>query len=187
MDVGYELIPFGERSKRFDCVFVWIYARNCTPYSNYPYNDIPNVSLVLSELRFDGLMGAVGGGVEQDDISLEDAVRREAWEEIHYNLDISNLKQLATIRSPNGTHNHSFSYEVSYEKLQEIRNNAHLGEHFSAENAGVNLMHICRYTKGRGNECGYNNLLTQNFVGTAAMELDMLVSEEKLLINYVDK
>lgn len=184
---GYEVLPHGVRSSRFDCVFVWIFARNCNPYKNYPYNDIPNVSLVLTELRFDGLMGAVGGGVEQDDVSLESAVQREAWEEIHYNLDVSRLKKLSTIRSPNGTHNHSFSYEVTYEELQDIRNNAHLGEHFSAENAGVNLMHICRYTKGRGNECGYSNLIEQNYIGTAKMELMNLVETENLLINYVDK
>lgn len=180
-------VPFGERSTRFDCVFVWIFARNCTPYQNYPYNDIPNVSLVLSELRFDGMMGGVGGGVEPDDESLELAIKREAWEEIHMDLDVSRLVPLASIRSPNGTHNHSFSYEVSYEEIQEIRNNAHLGEHFSAENAGVNLMHICRYTKGRGNECGYNNLLNQLYIGTSKIELERLVQKENLLVDYVDR
>lgn len=179
-------VPFGERSKKFDCVFVWIYARNCTPYANYPYNDIPNVSLVLSELRFDGSLGAVGGAVEDDDESLEIAVQREALEEINFNLDISKLKPLRTLTMPSGAHNHSFSYEVSYEEIQEIRNNAHTGIHFSAENAGVNLLHICRYTKGRGNECGYNVLLEQKFIGTSRAELELLVQEENLLVDYTN-
>jgi 8-oxo-dGTP pyrophosphatase MutT (NUDIX family) len=182
----YEFLPFGTKSSRFDCAFVWIYAKNCTPYENYPYNDIPNVSLVLTELRFDGLMGSVGGGVEKDDESFEIAVQREAKEEINLDLDISKLEPLMTIRSPNGTHNHSFSYEVSYEEIQQIRNNAYQGEHFSAENAGVNLVHICRYTKGRDNECGYNLLMKQQFVGTAKIELERLVRSKDLLVNYVD-
>lgn len=182
----YEFLPFGERSSRFDCVFVWIFARNCTPYRNYPYNDIPNVSLVLAELRYDGLFGGVGGGVEEEDTSLEMAVLREAQEEINYSLDVNKLKPLMTIRSPNGTHNHSFTYEVSYDELQEIRNNAYTGAHFSAENAGVNLLHICRYAKGHV-ECGYNLLMKQQFVGTSKIELQKLVRDENLLVDYVDR
>jgi len=182
----YEAIPFGERSARYDCVFVWIYAKNCTPYKNYPYNDIPNVSLVLSELRYDGLMGAVGGLVESDDPSLEIAVQREAQEEIAYNLPIERLKPLASYKNmATSSHNHSFSLEVSYDELLEIRNNAVNGEHFGAENAGVNLLHICRYLKGNKVECGWNTLIEQNFIGTAKLELLQLVQDEELLINYV--
>lgn len=185
--MGYEQIPFGTRSQQGDCVFVWIYAKNCTPYQNYPYNDIPNVTLVLSELRWDGLMGAVGGAVETDDVSLEEAVKREAWEEIHYDLPIDRLEPLQTLKNRYGSHNHSFSLEVSYEELLEIRNNAHLGEHFSAENAGVNLMHICRYQKPNKVECGYNILLEQYFVGSSREELQYLVESKNLLVNYTDK
>ncbi|AFC21569.1 nudix hydrolase [Cronobacter phage vB_CsaM_GAP32] len=183
----YEEIPFGTRSERYDCVFVWIYAKNCTPYANYPYNDIPNVSLVLSELRFDGLMGAVGGMVEHNDPCLEIAVHREAKEEIDYDLPIQRLEPLVSYKNcVSGSHNHAFSLEVSYEELLEIRNNAHNGAHFSAENAGVNLLHICRYLKGNKVECGWNTLLEQRFIGTAKMELTKLVRTKNLLIDYVD-
>lgn len=182
-----QTLEFGTRSERFDAVFVWIFARNCTPYNGYPYNDIPNVSLVLTEMRWDGLMGAVGGAVEPEDESLEIAVQREAWEEIAYDLDVSKLKPLATMRLPSGSHVHSFSYEVSYEELMDIRNNAHNGEHFSAENAGVNLLHICRYLKGNWQECGYNVIMTQNFVGTSKSELAMLVEKENLLVDYTTR
>lgn len=184
MENGQVEVPFGERSTRFDAAFVWIFARNCTPYEGYPYNDIPNVSLVLTEMRWDGLLGAVGGAVELDDESLEIAVQREAQEEIAYDLDISKLKPLTTIRLPSGSHVHSFSYEVSYGELVEIRNNAHHGKHFSAENAGVNLLHICRYLKGNWQECGYNVIMTQQFVGTAKTELERLVQNENLLVDY---
>lgn len=183
----YEEIPFGTRSERYDCVFVWIYAKNCTPYANYPYNDIPNVSLVLSELRFDGLLGAVGGKVEKDDPSLEVAILREAKEEIAYDLPVQRLEALVSYKNKvTGIHNHAFSLEVSYEELVDIRNNAYSGEHFSAENAGVNLLHICRYLKASKVECGWNNLLEQHFIGTAKMELMKLVRNKNLLIDYVD-
>lgn len=183
----YQEIPFGTRSERYDCVFVWIYAKNCTPYANYPYNDIPNVSLVLSELRYDGLLGAVGGMVEHDDPSLEIAVMREAKEEIDYDLPMERLQPLVSYKNTViGSHNHAFSLEVSYEELLDIRNNAHNGVHFAAENAGVNLLHTCRYLKGNKIECGWNILLEQNFVGTAKMELMKLVRSKNLLIDYVD-
>ena len=184
----YEEIPFGTRTDKFEGAFVWFYARNCEPYKNYPYNDIPNVSLVLSELRWDGMMGAVGGAVEDDDISLEEAVRREAIEEIGYDLNVDNLKPLATIKNIySGAHNHSYSYEVTYEELQRIHNNASTGIHFSAENSGVNLLHICKYKTGSGTERGYNIILEQKFVGTSKLELQKLVKRENLLVDYFSK
>ncbi len=187
MNIHNVEVPFGTRSSRYDCVFVWIYAKNCDPYKNYPYNDIPNVSLVLSELRFDGLLGAVGGMVEADDPSLEVAVVREAKEEINYDLPVERLKPLVSYHNTiTKSNNHSFSLEVTYEELLEIRTNASTGVHFSAENAGVNLMHICRYLKSNKVECGWNVLLTQNFIGTAKMELQKLVQQENLLVDYVD-
>lgn len=185
--MGYEEIPFGTRSSKFDCVFVWFYAQNCTPYANYPYNDIPNVSLVLAELRWDGLFGAVGGAVEPEDATLEIAVQREAMEEIGYELEIDRLEKLVSYKNiKTGAHIHSFSFEVSYEELIEIRNNASTGEHFSAENAGINLLHICRYLKAGKYECGWNTILEQNFVSTSKLELIKLVKMKNLLINYVD-
>lgn len=181
----YQEIPFGTRSNRYDCAFVWIFSKNCNPYKNYPYNDIPNVSLVLAELRFDGLLGAVGGLVEKDDPSLEIAVVREAKEEINYDLPIERLKPLVSYKNmATNVHNHAFSLEVSYEELLEIRNNAVTGEHFPAENAGVNLLHICRYLKASKVECGWNVLMEQNFVGTSKKELIKLVEDNNLLIDY---
>lgn len=184
----YEELPFGTRSEKYDCVFVWIFARNCTPYKGYPYNDIPNVSLVLTELRWDGLMGAVGGMVERDDPSLEIAAQREAQEEIAYNLPIERLEPLATFHNKiSGANIHSFSLEVTYEELLEIRNNAHTGAHFNAENAGINLIHVCRYLKGGKIECGWNTIMEQNFVSTSKLELRKLVHNKNLLINYVEE
>lgn len=183
----YKEIPFGTRSSTFDCVFLWIYAKNCTPYKGYPYNDIPNVSLVLSELRWDGLLGAVGGAVEFDDSSLEEAIAREAKEEIAYDLPIDRIEPLVSYKNViSNSHIHSFSLEVSYEELLDIRNKASTGEHFNAENAGVNLLHICRYLKAGKVESGWNNIMEQNFVSTSKLELQKLVKSKNLLIDYVN-
>lgn len=179
-------IQFGTRSTRADFAFCWIFARDCDPYNGYPDDlGIDKVNLVLAQVRFDGLFGACGGLVESIDKSLEEAVQREVHEEIGYTLDLSNLKPLMSIRLGTGSHCHSFSYEVSYDELQSIRNNAHTGSHFSAECAGVNLLHISRYTKGYGSEYGWNLLQDQHWSGTSLQELKYLVQKEDLLISYL--
>lgn len=181
-------IEFGTRSTRSDFAFCWIFARNCTPYNGYPDNlGIDKVNLVLAQLRYDGLIGACGGMVESTDNSLEEAAQREVLEEIGYNVDLSRLNPLMSIRLPSGSHCHSFSYEVQYDELQSIRNNAYKGIHFNAECAGVNLLHISRYTKGYGNECGYNVLLEQHWSGTSKEELQYLIEKENLLISYLSE
>lgn len=169
-----------------DCVFLWIYAKNCTPYKGYELNDIPNVSLVLAELRFDGLMGAVGGSVESGE-DLYQAIKRECKEEINYDPVLERIEPLATYRNDkSGFCIHSFSYECTYEELLEIRKNAIYADHFNAENAGINLLHICKYKKFNGVEAGYCNILTQNFTSTSKMELEKLVKTKNLLVNYFD-
>lgn len=178
-------VPFGERSKRADFAFVWIFARNCNPYEGYELNDIPVVNLVLAQMRWDGMLGASGGMVEDSDNTLEEAAAREVYEELGYTIDISQLKPMKTIRLLSGSHVHSYSYEVSYDELKKIRDNASTGQHFSAECAGVNLMHISRYDKGHGNEVGYNVIKSQNWVGTSLEELEYLVEKENLLISYL--
>lgn len=183
----YTELPHGELSKnKKDCVFLWIYAKNCTPYKGYELNDIPNVTLVLAEMRFDGLMGAVGGAVENGE-DLYTAVQRECREEINYTPVLERIEPLATFTNEkSGLCIHSFSYECTYEELLDIRKNAIYAEHFNAENAGINLMHICKYKKINGTEAGYCNILTQNFTSTSKLELQKLVSTKNLLVNYFD-
>ncbi|AKJ73443.1 hypothetical protein SP40_2 [Salmonella phage 40] len=48
-------------------------------------------------------------------------------------------------------------------------------------------MHICRYQKPSKVECGYNILLGQDFIGSAKIELQHLVSTKDLLVSYLDK
>lgn len=181
-----EKIDFGKRSTRADFAFCWIFARDCTPYSGYDDQlGIDKVNLVLAQLRFDGCIGACGGMVESDDNSLEEAVQREVLEEIGYTVDLTHLKPLLSLRLPSGSHCHSYSYEVDYNELQSIRDGAYRGIHFNPECAGVNLLHISRYTKGYGNECGYNVLLEQHWSGTSKEEFMYLVETENLLISYL--
>lgn len=181
----YTQVPFGSRSNSFEAVFLWIYAKNCTPYAGYELNKIPKVTLVLSQLRWDGMFGGIGGAVEKTDADLETAVIREAFEEVGYVVDRSRLKPLTTFQNTkNNNHIHSFSLEVTYEELLEIRNNAHKAEHFSAECAGVNLMHFARYLKGGRTEAGFCNLMDQNFICTSQRELEILADKEDLIVDY---
>ncbi|HCQ0858553.1 TPA: NUDIX hydrolase [Escherichia coli] len=178
-------VPLGEYGKRANFVFCYFFARNCNPYKGYELNDIPVVNLVLLQLRWDGLLGGCGGTVEDTDATLEDALFREIQEEMNYNIFIEQLKPLKTYELYLGAHTHSYSYEVTYEELKAIRDGYSTAKHASAEVAGVNLCHISRYSKGQNREAGYNNLMTQNFIGTAKMELEHLVQSENLLISYL--
>lgn len=178
-------VPLGEFGKQANFVFCYFFARNCNPYENYELNDIPVVNLVLLQLRWDGLMGGCGGTVEDSDTSLEAALKREIQEEMDYNISIEQLKPLKTFELFPGTNTHSFSYEVTYDELKAIRDGYSTAKHASAEVAGVNLCHISRYSKGKNREAGYNNLMTQNFIGTAKEELQYLVENENLLISYL--
>ncbi len=178
-------VPFGEYGTRANFVFCYFFARKCNPYKNYELNDIPEVNLVLLQLRWDGLLGGCGGTVESTDISLEYALRREVQEEMDYNIFVSHLRPLKTFEIYPGANSHSFSYEVTYDELKHIRDGYTNAKHASAEVAGVNLCHISRYSKGQNREAGYNNLMTQNFIGTAKQELEYLVQKENLLISYL--
>lgn len=178
-------VPLGGYGSRANFVFCYFFARNCDPYKNYELNNIPNVNLVLLQLRWDGLLGGCGGTVERTDATLEDALFREIQEEMDYNIFIEHLKPLKTYELYPGANTHSFSYEVTYDELKAIRDGYTTAKHASAEVAGVNLCHISRYSKGQNREAGYNNLMTQNFIGTAKEELMYLVEKENLLISYL--
>lgn len=181
----YHRLDFGIRSEVSNAVFLWIFARNCTPYAGYELNEIPNVTLVLSQLRWDGKFGAVGGLVESTDPDFETALEREALEEIGYQLDRKRLQPLATFANQvTGAHVHSYSMEVTYEELLAIRDNATSGKHFSAECAGVNLMHFAKYLKPDGFEAGFSNLMQQQFVCTGKAELQILEDRFKLIVDY---
>lgn len=184
-DIQYELVQFGERSpKKRDVVFVWIYAKNCSSYDGYPYNDIPVTSLVLGQLRWDGSIGAVGGGVDKGEELVEAAIR-ECIEEIAFAPEADKLQELCTRRNPkSNVHIHTWGYEVSYEELKHIRNNASTAEHFNAECGGVFLMHTCRYKSSSGKEVGWNILQQHVFVGTAKMDLQLLVEKNDLIVDY---
>ncbi len=178
-------VPLGQMGKRANFVFCFFYAKECTPYADYELNDIPVVNLVLLQVRWDGLLGACGGTVESTDKSLEDALQREVQEEMNYIIDKSRLSPLKSLELFPEGHTHSYSYEMTYAELKKLRDNYAYGKHASAEVAGVNLCHISRYSKGQNREAGYNNLMTQNFIGTAKQELEYLVQKENLLISYL--
>lgn len=184
-------VPENTRSvgNKKDCVFLWLYARNCNPYRNYddiPYDFEPVMPMVLAQVRWDGLFGTTGGHVEQHE-DLRTALNREVLEEINYDVSTKELVHFSTMMNPtNGYHLHSYKLEVTYDELKEIRTNAQHSEHFEPEMAGIVLLPIAKYRKQTGQEVGYINIMSQNFVSTAKLELEKLVKDENLLINYFD-
>lgn len=187
----YEVVPENTRSVKHkrDCVFLWLYAKECNPYRNYtdiPYDFEPVMPMVLAQVRWDGLFGTTGGHVEVDE-TLRDALNREVLEEINYDISTKEIKHLSTMMNPkNGYHLHSYKLEVSYDELKQIRSNAQKSEHFEPEMAGIVLLPIAKYRKHSGEEVGYINIMSQNFVSTSKLELEKLVQDENLLKNYFD-
>lgn len=183
---SYDILPFGTRSeKNKDFVFVWFFARDCNSYEGYPHNNVPSTSLVLLQLRYDGTFGAVGGGVEKGE-ELIDALVRECQEEMMFTPDMSKLQELITHQNPKSKACiHSWSYEMTFDELKELRDTCTKAPHFNAECAGVNLVHICRYMTGRG-EVGWNKIKEQRFASTAGLDLEFLVDKFKLLKDYSD-
>lgn len=176
----YMEIPFGNRSLVCDCVFVWIYAKNCNSYKNY--HDVNN-SKILTVLRWDGMFGTVGGKVDPTDKTLLDALQRESVEEIGYQLDINKVHPLVSFKDiKTGTNIHSYVYEVSENEINDIQVNAHKGEFFTEEMAGVNLVHASLYNKDKG----ITKILEQNFTATAKLELIHLISKYDIIKDYRD-
>lgn len=169
-------IETGKRSigNKKDCVFAWIHAKGCQPYLDYKDVEDQSVSMpmALIQLRWDGMFGVTGGCVDGDETLLE-ALEREVYEEIDYMIaDSSKIKPMATFED-NGYHLHSFSYEVSFEELIAIRNNAVNAEHSIAECSGYNVVHLANY----GEKAGINAFRQNNFCASSKLELEILIKD----------
>lgn len=158
-----------------DGAFLWLYSLDGRPYekrlaegSQGPY------PMVLASLRWDGSFGTMGGKVDPGE-SLRDAVRREAHEELSFDVrDDDILEPLATYRD-GGWHMHSFSLCVPYSRLAEAREKASAAQR-SAEVAGVVLVPAFAYpAKLDGTLRGIDAFRQMKFFCTSKLELEALL------------
>lgn len=158
-----------ERSNVKDNVFLWVYAKDCQPYLNYPY--VPDkeakIPMVFAILRWDGTFGAIGGEVDEGE-TLVEALIREVKEEANYELTTDmNFKPLCSFKNDeNGNHYHSYALDInSLDSLLAIREQATTAEHSIAEVCGYNIVQMANFSKFMDNQ----------FSGTSKFELEKLM------------
>lgn len=152
--------------KKLDRVFCLIYVKNV-------YLKGEKCSLVLAQMRHDGMLGFPGGKVEKHHKTLKEALKDELRQEISlFNVNEKDLKLLATF-ADDKRHVTTYKYEVDYSTFKRIHRNASNAEHFYLENMGSIALKIT--------EDSLANIKKQSFRGTGKLELDILINEEQLL------
>ena len=160
----------GRNIGKSDMAFVIFYCKYAKPYRNYDQfskerRDM-NIPLIFMNSRFDGRLGFVGGNVDSTDPTLEDAVAREALEEVNFRIDKSRLKHFTTFANST-RHITSFLYELSEEEMLNLYRSSTKAVHFGSENCGSILWQV--------NEKSVNQLTKNNFSGTAKEELQLII------------
>lgn len=120
-------------------------------------------------VRWNGELGFVGGQVDAGE-SLEEAVVREALEEIGAELDRTRLTPVCShaMTGKGATqHTHLYLYQVSLEEMYALRRQALDALHARTELAGFVVAHLAPDTP--------DILLKQKWAGTAQDELRALV------------
>ena len=174
----------GRKYNKKDMVFCIIYCNDALPYENYnEYLNSNNESIrnkckvkstmVLAQMRTDGLIGFPGGGVKKHHVSLIDALKSELREEINFTkLDDSRLIKMRTSIN-NKRHITIYNYKVSYDELKEIWKDSNNGEHAISENCGTILLNLDKKY--------IPNILRHKFIGTSLDDLKVLINKEGLI------
>lgn len=155
--------------------FLWLYSLDGPPYqkrlaadSRGPY------PMVLATLRWDGSFGTMGGKVDPGETLLE-GVRREAMEELGFELRDDDVPVPLATYLDGDWHMHSFSLCVPYARLAEARAVASCANR-SPEVAGVVIAPAFAYPdKLDGTPRGIEAFRQMKFFATSKFELDALL------------
>jgi 8-oxo-dGTP pyrophosphatase MutT (NUDIX family) len=172
--VAMHIIDFHTRIPgKKQAAFVIFYASDGKPWLNYVNDKHNRTNLVIPTAlmmnRADGLVGFIGGGVEERE-TLEEAAVREVREEIGHAVT-SSLEPLVAHELDVFT-THAFTSQVPYAQLRDMQKQAEKAEHFGSETTGVFLPHLINYDlvspRKKG---GVKNLLTGSLAPTVREEL----------------
>lgn len=156
----------GINEGKLDRVFCLIYTKNV-------FLDGEKCSLVLAQLRHDGMLGFPGGKVEAHHKTLISALKDELMQEINLK-DVKNkrLKMMCTFADKK-RHVTAYKYGVDFKTFKEIHRNVTKAEHFYKENMGSVALKITKDS--------LKNIKKQKFRGVGQLELDILIEQEGLL------
>ena len=158
----------GLYSGKLDRVFCLIYVKNI-------YLDGEKCSLVLAQMRSDGMLGFPGGKVEKYHKTLKSALKDELKQEINFfNINENKLKPMITF-ADNKRHITTYKYEVDLETFKKIHRNSSKAECFYSENMGSIALKLTKKS--------IVNIKKQKFRGVGRLELETLIKEEKLIDN----
>lgn len=162
--------------------FVIFYCLKWKPWENYREADAErkglNIPTCLIINRWDGVMGFIGGMVDKNE-SLEEAAKREVFEEIGHKLDANLEPIVAHDIGPITTH--VFGCELSSEEIIHIHKDASLAEDFGSEITGAFLPHLIDYdaeTKNR--KGGIAELLKGSMAPSLREELVHFLLKKKI-------
>ncbi len=129
-----------------NAVFLCFYADDAKPYrdSENEYKDIV-IPQVLMSFRWDGVLGFIGGNVDEGE-SLIEALSREVKEEIAFDIVPSILEESATFicthKIRDGFNSHLYAMKISQDMLYALRDHASVATHHDEESAGMITPHL---------------------------------------------
>lgn len=190
MDKYIELDSTSLDSTKQHCVFASIYCKDGKPYYKKVTNkNDSNISIVFMQMRWDGSIGFPGGKVSKEEVMesngqvtielLKNTLIRELQEEIDIKdnyIKKNKLKHLSSFIDDLYII-HNFSYEITYNEMIELYEQACKCSAIGKENLGNILVHIYEYSKYKG----LNNFLQNKFCGCTKYELLDLIKNENLL------
>lgn len=162
--------------KQLDCAFLWLYTLEGQPYGKYlPAGAPATMPMALTQLRWDGRIGTMGGKVASGE-SLREALTRECTEEANFWLSSdAELQALGTFQDGDW-HIHSFALEVPYLELMDIRARASALSSASPECAGWMVAPLGDYKPGDNGPRGVTAFRQNHFASTAGLEFDTLLA-----------